>query len=207
MEAIMGKIDGAAHGKTASPRYPKNLEELKELWGVDTLPGSKTPQEILLKWVQQKVQEDGGLEYILENKDFLLAGLADAKKHTLFSEDLDEIAKRTVFNGFIQVFNLAYILGEEEQYKGVLPLLWELSGCDLHRGEKIKTDTWNGRTRIWYRLLRRSGRVGVHRANPSWRKWSPIRQLNLYDPDTRQLKALAVCGKTLFFKNNFAESW
>jgi len=158
----MGKKESGQtrHGKTCL-QCPSNLEELKKILEVDTLPGSKTNQEIFLQWVQQKFQERGDLEWLRKDKSFQLARLADTEKDS--EEDLEKIARRARFNGFIQPLNLARLLAAEEDSEDILPRLWEDFGCYGSRG-KIKTDTPNALKFGWYKFILRI--TGIDRATP-----------------------------------------
>ena len=148
-------------GKPSSPQCPENIEELKELLGMDTLPGGRHNQDIFLRWVQQELQKKGGLEKVLKEKNTLLAELAATERDS--DEDLDKMARRTRFNGFIQPLSLARILAAEEECNGILPKLWDYFECD-GKGINLKTDTPNALKYGWYRFILRI--AGVDRGTP-----------------------------------------
>lgn len=73
-------------------------------------------------------------------------------KNVLSDEYLDEIAKKAISSGFVQLDDLAYILTAEQNYRDILPVLLELyEGPD--RTEEIKKGTRQERASIWTRLL------------------------------------------------------
>lgn len=179
-------------------KLEKNLKKLKKLLGVDSLPGNRKAQEIFLKFAHQKLQEKGGLEWLLQEKKRLLARLAETERFS--DEYLDSIARKAIFNGYIQVLHLADILGAEEDYGDVLPILWKDFECNRN-GRKIETDTPYKRTGAWNKLLRRltgmgsippEGRSDRYWADPALGELPPVMRsyLNLYnrDPATGELK-------------------
>jgi len=129
------------------------------------------------------------------------------EENVLSDEYLDDIAKKAIFNGFIQPFNLARILGVEEDYGNLLPILWEKFECN-RSGRETKMDTPNERTFAWYKLLRRWG--GIRSVPPddlSDRFWAdPVlgklpaiqHHLSLYNqhPVTGKLKIIPIKNRT-----------
>jgi hypothetical protein len=175
---------------------------LKKLFGIDTLPGPEKNQKILLQWVQQKLQEEGSLKWVLEEKDGLLAQLGSTERFP--DEYLDIIVNKAIFNRFIQPFNLACILGEEEAYRDKLPVLWKIFGNE----KEIKTDTPHKRTVAWDKFLQIWGGIGSVPPNGlSDRYWAhPVlgklprleNYLNFYnrDPVTGELKIIPIKNRT-----------
>jgi hypothetical protein len=116
------------------------------------------------------------------------------EKNVLSDEYLDYIAQRAILNGFIPLlYDLAYIMAVEEDYRDILPKLWEFYECNVRHGTEIKTVTREDRAGVWFILLQRWGGTPPDQSNsflppPYWGKVRPIRYLNLYDPVTRELK-------------------
>jgi len=195
-----------------SKKCPSNLEELKKILEVDTLPGNQKVHEIILKLAQLKIQEKGDLDP--EDKNSLLA---QANKLTVFfsfgedftvkpaeflsDEDLEKKAKNAKFNGFIPLWDLADILGAEEN-RDLLPILWKEFECNLS-GREIETDMFNKRTDAWYKLLLRWVGIGsmppdggsdTYWADPILGKLPDMNYLDLYnrDPATGDLKIISI---------------
>lgn len=109
------------------------------------------------------------------------------------AEELDEIAKKAIFNGFIQIDDLVYIMAEEECYSEILPRLWRFYECSIIHGTgRRKTDTYSDRARVWSIVLERMGRIlgdkdsiWTEDSQEEFKAWlkdnlKPIRPLNIY---------------------------
>jgi hypothetical protein len=97
-----------------------------------------------------------------------------------YSEDqIDEIAKRAIFNGFIEMEDLAYIMAEEECYSEILPRLWRFYECHVKwETDKIHTENYKDRADVWSKIIERMGGIlgdkddiWAGQAKEEWKAW------------------------------------
>lgn len=109
----------------------------------------------------------------------------------LSAQWFDNITKKAILNGFIQLYYLAHMMALEENYSEILPSLWGFYQCDV-KGLKRRTkadltghdiENYKNRVVMWDRLLQRWGGIKVHPALTKGRV-DTIKYLNLYREDS-----------------------
>lgn len=75
-------------------------------------------------------------------------------KDKSLEEELDRVAKMAILRGFITIRKLISIMAEEEEYRGIIPKLWDLYFPNAAKG-RTKLDTFERRKEAWFFLINR----------------------------------------------------